>query len=238
LTRLKGKERTEIPQVVLNRVLNKVCRPRDINPILQPHLITYWTVRRALQLLGYSRYFENTIKIIATMTGRSPVVLEDYQEQKLINLFRRIQEPFERNKANRKNFLSYSYVTYKFCEILGYTEFLPYLPLLKAPQNRITADKIWQGVCRDAGLRFIPTDPGQGAEALPPESEGRKKKEKARRRGAAARGTIAAALGASDSDGAEGAAESVDPLFFENTEENTEEDDDEGEEEEGEEEDC
>lgn len=35
-------------------------------------------------------------------------------------MFAEIQEPFERNcPPNRKNFLSYGYTLYKFCELLG-----------------------------------------------------------------------------------------------------------------------
>lgn len=41
-------------------------------------------------------------------------------EEKLKAMFAEIQEPFEKNcPANRKNFLSYGYTLYKFCELLG-----------------------------------------------------------------------------------------------------------------------
>ncbi len=41
-------------------------------------------------------------------------------EERLKAMFVEIQEPFKRNcPPERKNFLSYSYTLYKFCELLG-----------------------------------------------------------------------------------------------------------------------
>ena len=46
--------------------------------------------------------------------------LSPYLEDKLKLMFSEIQEPFEKHcPPTRKNFLSYSYVLYKFCELLG-----------------------------------------------------------------------------------------------------------------------
>jgi hypothetical protein len=76
---------------------------------------------------------------------------------KLTQIFKEIQHPFEKHKGTRKNFLSYSYTTYKSCELLGYNEFLPLLPLLKAPQNLLKADAIWKKICEECKYEFIPT---------------------------------------------------------------------------------
>ena len=47
------------------------------------------------------------------------------------------------------------------CELFGCNEFLDKLPLLKAPQNLLAADRIWKNICRDCKYEFIATDPGQ-----------------------------------------------------------------------------
>ena len=79
-------------------------------------------------------------------------------EAKLRLMFSEIQEPFERNcPQKRKNFLSYSYVLYKFCELLGEDEYLPCFPLLKSKEKLKQQDSIWKGITKDLHWEYIPT---------------------------------------------------------------------------------
>ncbi len=156
LARLQGLERTEIPQEVIHTLLMKFDR-MNINPRLNPEAVTYKRVRGFLQE-DYSHFFENTVKIISKLTGIPPRVLTPAERDELIQRFQDVQAPYERYKGTRKNFLSYAYVTYKFCELLGLDEFLDYLPLLKAPQNLLRADRIWEKICRDCEYPYIFTD--------------------------------------------------------------------------------
>lgn len=158
MTRLNGQEKTEIPEIVIHRLLEE-CNKRSLNPIMQPQEITYIRIREFLRETGYSHFFENIVKIISILTNRPPLIFNETQRQTLINLFLDVQPAFQKYKGNRKNFLSYSYVMFKFCELLGYDDFLPYLPLFRAPQNLISADRIWQQVCTDCKFQFISTDP-------------------------------------------------------------------------------
>lgn len=158
MTRLEGMERTEIPEEVIFRVLQE-CEKRGINPVKNPEQITYSRMRLFLGETGYSGRFENTIKIMSIITKQNPVQLSYDQRKQLTKCFQEIQIPFERHRGNRKNFLSYSYTMYKLCELLGYNEFLPYLPLLKAPQNLLKADRLWKKICEDCRYEFVPTDP-------------------------------------------------------------------------------
>lgn len=162
MTRLEGMERTEIPEIVIHKLLQKF-NSKNINPLTDPDKVTYTRVRSYLQDLGYSHLFKSIMKIISLLTDRHPVTFSDDQRNTLISRFQRIQKPFEKYKGSRKNFLSYSYVTFKFCEQLGYDEFLDYLPLLKAPQNLIAADRIWKRICKDCGFEYIATDPIKGS---------------------------------------------------------------------------
>lgn len=162
MTRLEGLERTEIPQIVIHRLIEEFGK-RVINPVQNPEEVTYWRVRQYLQELGYSHFFENIMKIISILTKVPPLTFSVEQREILISRFLLIQQAFEKHKGQRKNFLSYSYVMFKFCEMLGYDEFLPFLPLLKAPQNQIAADRIWREICKECDYTFIPTDPAKGA---------------------------------------------------------------------------
>lgn len=143
---------------MIQRVLVQ-CERRGINPVKNPELITYKRMRQFLSDCNFSSRFENTMKIMSIITRRSPVELSQEQRDKLIELFRIIQKPFNRFRGKRKNFLSYSYTMYKLCELLGYDDLLPYLPLLKAPANLLKADRIWKMICKECRFQYIDTDP-------------------------------------------------------------------------------
>lgn len=127
--------------------------------MIEPEKITYQFLRQALSATKYASYFENIPNIRKKLTGIPPPRFTTEQKLQLALMFQEIQGPFEKWKGERKNFLSYSYTTYKSCELLGYTEFLPYLPLLKAPANLERADKLWKLICRELKYEFVETVP-------------------------------------------------------------------------------
>jgi hypothetical protein len=53
--------------------------------------------------------------------------------------------------------LSYAYIVYKSCELLGIKHALPWLPLFKDPRNCRRADTVWKMICEELGLEFIET---------------------------------------------------------------------------------
>ena len=57
--------------------------------------------------------------------------------------------------STRKNFLSYSYVLHKFCELLEYDELISYFPLLKSREKLQQQDFIWKKICHDLEWEFI-----------------------------------------------------------------------------------
>ena len=71
-------------------------------------------------------------------------------------MFKEIQPAFQKNcPKDRSNFLSYSYVLYKFCELLDLDEYLPSFPLLKNRDKLYIQDKIWEKICADLSWQFI-----------------------------------------------------------------------------------
>ena len=107
---------------------------------------------------GYSRFYENIVKIISCLTKKNPLIFTEQQKNELISRFYEIQPAYDKVKAARKNFPSYSYIMFKLCELLGYDEFLKYLPLL-APENLLRVDSIWKKICQLCKYQYIPTDP-------------------------------------------------------------------------------
>jgi len=76
-------------------------------------------------------------------------------EMKIKKMFKDIQKPFAIYcPKNRKNFLNYSYVLHKFCELLGLDEYINYFPLLKNNAKRLQHDKIWENICTYMGQKY------------------------------------------------------------------------------------
>lgn len=175
ITKLEGNERTRIPEAAKNKLL-QICLQHGYEPQQDPTPITYNLVQGFLRQSGYPHLFENTVQIIGLLTERQTPSFTSEQKEELLFYFRSIQEPFNRHKpAKRKNFLAYSFVTFKLCELLGHTQFFYFLPLLKADDNRIQADRVWAKICRDLKYQFIPTDPQKEMTMMPwfqPEAEG------------------------------------------------------------------
>ena len=54
----------------------------------------------------------------------------------------------------RQNFLSYTYVLHKFCELLELDDLLRCFPLLKSREKLQEQDAIWEKICNDLGWCF------------------------------------------------------------------------------------
>ena len=79
-------------------------------------------------------------------------------EERLRIMFKDIQKPFDDNcPTERKNFLSYSYVLYKFCELLSEDKYLKYFPLLKSKEKLYQQDLIWNKICNTLHWEYIAT---------------------------------------------------------------------------------
>ena len=92
------------------------------------------------------------------MNGKKAPILKRNEEEHLRSLFKEIQVPFSNNcPLERKNFLSYSYVLHKFCELLEYDELLIYFPLLKSREKLQQQDQIWKLICKDLQWEYIPS---------------------------------------------------------------------------------
>ena len=148
LVRVQAAERKPVPEHVLHSVREQF-QQWDI----PTERANYTLVRRFLRRTGFQRFFEHIPAI-----GKPPPVIAKEKVTLMKRIFDAIQVPFEKHKPpNRKNFLSYSYVLYKVCELLSLDDVLPFFPLLKSRANLIKADKVWKGICSECDYEFIPT---------------------------------------------------------------------------------
>ena len=152
LNQFQAKKTPEIPNYVFNDItkeLNKL-RMTDLSQLNKS------TMKSILKKLNYNNYYEYTIYIINKLNNvQSPKITKD-MEQIFIYMFYKIQEPWELYKnKNRKNFLSYSYVLYKMCELLELNHLLKYFLLYKDNEKIIQNDKIWEKICKHLDWTFI-----------------------------------------------------------------------------------
>jgi len=152
LAQFQAKESTEIPEHVYRDIHAEI--ERNIN--LDIKNITRHPIRVILKKLEYNKYYEHIPHIINILTGKKAPSLTPKEEERLRSLFKEIQIPFSNNcPEDRKNFLSYSYVLHKFCELLEYDYLLPNFPLLKSREKLLQQDKIWKLICKDLHWQFI-----------------------------------------------------------------------------------
>ena len=152
LAQFQAKETTEIPEEVYSNVYKEI--KKNIN--LDIETITNKQLRDILKKLEYNKYYEHIPHIINILNGKKAPSLSWKEEEHLRSLFKEIQIPFSNNcPRDRKNFLSYSYVLHKFCELLEYDYLLPHFPLLKSREKLLQQDIIWKLICKDLNWQYI-----------------------------------------------------------------------------------
>lgn len=152
LAQFQAKESTEIPQEVYEAICAELKKER----ILDYRTLARQKVREILKKLKFNKYYEHVPHIINRLNGQNAPVMSREVEEKLRYMFKEIQPSFQKNcPKDRSNFLSYSYVLYKFCELLDLDEYLPSFPLLKNRDKLYIQDKIWELICHDLSWQFI-----------------------------------------------------------------------------------
>lgn len=151
---VQGKESTDIPDEIFEKILNEIKKEK----ITDTKTITYAKMREILKRLRINKYYEHINYIINRINGIPTPSFSPDLEEKLCNMFRDIQGPFLKHcPKERKNFLSYSYVLYKFFQILKLNEYLRFFPLLKSKQKLYNQDEVWKNICKELNYEFIPS---------------------------------------------------------------------------------
>ena len=152
LNQFQAKENTSIPQEVADAVMAELVKER----VTDPSEVTHRRVRSVLKTLKLRKYYEHTSQLTSLISGSPPPRMTPHQEEMCRLMFYAIQRPFEKHcPEDRKNFLSYSYCLYKFTELLGYTEFMPYFSLLKGRDKLAKQDLIFSKICAELDWEFI-----------------------------------------------------------------------------------
>ena len=152
LNQFQAKESTIIPEDVMNEVILEI-RKRRIANIAD---LSEEDIRQILKKLNRSKYYEHRAHILSRLNGNPPPTITPEIEEKIRAMFQDIQAPFLLYCPNdRTNFLSYSYILYKFFELLELDEYKVYFPLLKSRDRLIAHDQIWKKICDYLQWEFI-----------------------------------------------------------------------------------
>lgn len=154
LAQFQAKETTEIPDEIYNEILVEIKKERIENMAE----ITPDKMRLILRKIKRNDYYEHIPYIINQLNGLPAPVIAPEIEEIIRNMFKSIQIPFVKYcPNNRKNFLSYNYVVYKFFELLELDEYLNCFQLLKSRTKLHQQDVIWKNICRELNWQFIPS---------------------------------------------------------------------------------
>jgi len=157
IAQFQAKEQTDIPEKVFQDLQVEFKKLRIYNF----STLHYKIVKKTLQKLGHTNMYEHIPYIMHKFNGLPPPVLTLEDETKFRIMFKQIQEPFEKckhlAKRDRKNFLSYSYVFYKFAELLGLDHLLICFRLLKSREKLFLQDRVWKAICEIKEWEFIPS---------------------------------------------------------------------------------
>ena len=152
LNQFQAKESTIIPDDVMHEVVCEI-KKRRIQNIAE---LTEKDMREILKKLNRSKFYEHATHILSRLNGNPPPTITPEIEEKIRAMFQEIQAPFLMYcPDDRTNFLSYSYILYKFFELLELDEYKVYFPLLKSRDRLIAHDEIWKKICDYLKWEFI-----------------------------------------------------------------------------------
>jgi uncharacterized Zn finger protein (UPF0148 family) len=152
LNQFQAKESTKIPDEVMHEVVCEI-RKRRIDNIAS---LTEQDIRDILKKLERNRYYEHATHILSRLNGNPPPTITAEIEEKIRAMFQEIQAPFLLYcPDDRRNFLSYAYIIYKFLELLELDEYKQHFTLLKSRDRLIAHDQIWKKICEYLQWEFI-----------------------------------------------------------------------------------
>jgi len=154
LAQFQAKESTEIPAMIYDQILLQLKKERITNF----SSLKRTKMREVLRHMGETKYYEHIPHIINRLSGQNAPFMSREDEEKLRHMFREIQPAFKKHiPKGRRNFLSYGYILYKFCELLEMDEHLACFPLLKNRDKLYIQDQAWKGICSDMQWQYIRT---------------------------------------------------------------------------------
>lgn len=144
LYHLQSRKKTQVSNEVMNTVMLYLLD----NGYTDVDKLSFMDVKYALKRTSLNNYYDDTMQIWSRLVGRKPVSLPPIVEELFEIMFSMIEHPFTQVCPNvRKNFLSYNYCLYKFSQLLGRHDLLPYFNLLKSEKKLQEQEYIFAKIC-------------------------------------------------------------------------------------------
>jgi len=152
INQFQARQSPDIPEEVFKEIINELNK----NRITDLKVLNRKKMKKILKKLDYNSYYEHVHYIINKLTNLPPPKITRDMERIFIKMFNKIESIWHIYKpANRKNFLSYPYVLYKFCELLELDHLLPCFQLHKDDEKLMEDDELWKKMCKHLNWEFI-----------------------------------------------------------------------------------
>jgi len=187
VAQFQGKRRATAPQAVVDKI-GDMCRryhieKHQITPSICRRFLKQLQYEQSQwrkvdkksvpdNAKRFTDYYKNTPEIAYRLSGIPPPFLTPMQENRVIAMFSLVVRGYKTtprylarkmDRKNRKtrdepNNMNYMYVFYKILQLLGYEEFLPYIPLPKSYSNIDDNDEnSWKHICALYGWAYTPS---------------------------------------------------------------------------------
>lgn len=152
LNQFQAKQSPDIPECVFKDIIFELNK----NRITDLSILNRKKMKQILKKLGYNSYYEHVHYIINKLSNLPPPKITRDMERIFIKMFNKIESIWQIYKPpTRKNFLSYPYVLYKFCELLELDHLLHCFQLHKDYDKLMEDDEIWKKICDALNWEFI-----------------------------------------------------------------------------------
>ena len=150
LGQFQGREGKNIPPAILHQMKYEL-------PVFS--IATALDVMKVMRKLKLTKYMENFYYILFAVTGTQPPYIKREIEDKIVRMFKLIDNVwFSIGRDKRRSFLNYYYILFKLLQLMGQTELLPQVPLLRTRLRLRQHDLIWKKVCDELGWTWKQTD--------------------------------------------------------------------------------
>jgi hypothetical protein len=156
LTYSQAKESTRISDEDIQKIMERIIEHR----ISDVEKITMEVTYNIMKELKMRHIYKQNAQLWCRITSKPPKRMSPEQEEQLRSMFRAVNRLWPKYKPEeRKNFLSYNYLLFKFCQLLGMDEFCGLYKLLKGERKLGRQDEIFKQICEDPELQweFIPS---------------------------------------------------------------------------------
>ena len=154
IAQFQAKESTEVPIEIYDSIIAELKK----NRIKDYSKLTLKKMKSILRKLRLHDYYEHMPHIISKINKLPPPTISREMEEEIRRMFRKMQKPFKLYKPKeRTNFLNYSYVLHKICQLLELDHILRCFPLLKSRDKLRLQDATWAKICKACKWEFYPS---------------------------------------------------------------------------------